>query len=136
MRAFIESYLIWFKIGAIVVLALAGWYAWNQFTGHYKEIGRVEVRKELQPKLDEAIKEKTILSNNLNLQNAAVKVLGDAKKEADKRYLAAIKANEPIVRATEKKIEALRHVPVRSGPNLTCSDKLNDIKSLLDEAHR
>lgn len=136
MRDFIDSYLIYIKIAGVIILCLAAWYAWHQFTDHFKEIGRVEVREELQPKLDAEILKTKSLSSAIEIQNNHIANLGIEAEAAQKRFLEADKKAKAISVQAANRIKRLQSVPVRSSPNLSCQDELKDIKSLLDEAHR
>lgn len=75
------------------ILALACWYAWSQFTGHYIDIGREEVRQELQPKIDA-----------LNLEK---KTLQDAYAELGQKATACSDSVRELSTESEKKKSAV-----------------------------
>jgi peroxiredoxin len=84
-------------------------------------------------KLAESKAQVIVLSSAIELQNKNIESLGKETEAAKKSGLEAQKKAEVIVRASEKKIEALRRVPVTNSH--VCEVSMGEIKQLLDKAH-
>lgn len=73
------------KVIAGAVLVLACWYAWHQFTGHYIDIGREEVRKEMQPMIDALKLEKKTLQEAYSDLGTKATACSDSVRELSAR---------------------------------------------------
>lgn len=68
------------RIGAAIALAIAAAWLWHMFTGHYKDIGRAEVRAQWDT--DKAVRNKAIADQTL-LWNAQREKTETAQHERD-----------------------------------------------------
>lgn len=86
-------------------LCVAAWGAWHQFTGHYIEIGRVEVRHNevapLQAKYDAAVKRAS------DLANLWAKSIGDAAEKARKQK----ETDDAAISTLQARVAALSPLP-------------------------
>lgn len=92
------------RIVGAAIFAIACWYAWNQFTGHYIEIGR----QERQPEIDALVTDKKRLqesyaqiSNELTKQNAQIQELKNISELKRKQGVQAKKRAQDIAEHTQ-----------------------------------
>ena len=86
MLDFLSPYTMLIKIGALIALALALAWCWHLFVDHYREQGRVEIRKEWDA--DKAARIKRTTELTLLLSGKLQVAMGEADKAKEKRNVA------------------------------------------------
>lgn len=96
------------KIIGIALLCFALLYAWHRFTNHYVEIGRQEVRQELQPKLEACETRYKTLSDQVSVQNEAISSWKNAAEINAHKAAEAIKTAQSISEYHQSTINAAK----------------------------
>lgn len=107
-------YALLAKALCLIGLALAAIYAWNQFTGHYIEMGRAELRPKIESlavQRDDAVTKTwqwkasyDKLNAATQMQNVAIENLHQAFLDAQAKYKADQKAKAPIIASREDQL--------------------------------
>lgn len=102
------------KLVTSVIFLLLLWFAWNQFTNHYINIGKAQV----QPKLEACLLENATLI-------ASAEYLLKAEKIAQDKGVEAIKKLQPIVRHHQE--QKIKLPPIEA----TCEQVISEIQDAL-----
>jgi hypothetical protein len=120
-------------IGA-VILVLALWFLWHEFTVHYIDIGRNEVRAELQPQIDEWKGAYDVLTAKLAAQNKAVNDLKDVSDQKQRAALVALQKAQGDIAYRERIINAATARETSRTGDRSCSAAVKDARADLGGA--